>query len=102
MNLTREQALTLHRQMWTDMQKDLGDRPGGNSRDWYKRQWIKKHFPDEDIIGNCFLCEYCNSCHRCPVVWPAEPEGYCCTGDLNYTTLPISELLALPEREVEE
>ena len=74
----------------------------------YKRQWIGKHFPDEDVHSGCFLCDYADKkssfdiCSHCPVVWPSEPSGYCCTGKLNYLTIPISQLLALPEREEEE
>lgn len=100
MELTRERALELHRQMWSDMQKELGDTPKDYQRAKYKEKWINKHFPDENIAHYCFLCEYTNdTCSNCPVVWLAEPEGYCCTGYLNYLTMPISELLALPERE---
>ena len=36
MILTREQALEYHRQMWRDMQKDLGDRPDWDDRMFYK------------------------------------------------------------------
>lgn len=101
MKLTKEQALFYHRQMWSDMQKELGDTPKSYQRDKYKEKWINKHFPNENIAHNCFLCEYANDkCANCPVVWLAEPEGYCCTGYLNYLTMPISELLALPERDL--
>ena len=58
MKLTREEALKLHRQMWSDMQRDLGDTPMRMSRIKYKQLWIAKHFPDEDVCNNCFLCEY--------------------------------------------
>lgn len=117
MELTRERALELHRQMWSDMQKDLGDDPTREQRFEYKRNWLEKNFPDSRIRHNCFLCEYANVdysyCEEfCPVEWPA---GRCEDGreiydtDLDeyhypddWTDMPISRLLSLPEREIEE
>lgn len=107
-NLTRERALELHRQMWSDMQRDLGDSPRDIDRIRYKAQWCRKHFPTGHIDNDCFLCEYINvdtngfSCVRCPIKWPNEfkADGRCyCTIDDYYYKAPISEILALPERE---
>lgn len=108
-NLTREKALELHRQMWTDMQRDLGDTPNGGQRVEYKTQWCDVHFPKESIENSCFLCEYDkssarNNCKSCPIRWPYEddfPICYC-TNNQYYYNAPISEILALPEREIEE
>ena len=92
--------------MWSDMQKELGDNPIDTRRIRYKAEWVEEHFPGKYIDNDCFLCEYIRQtegkCYSCPVVWPEEPVGYCCSGDLNYYTMPISQLLALPESEVEE
>lgn len=110
MELTRERALELHRQMWTDMQRDLGDEPSFRQRHEYKFKWCAKHFPINIITCNCFLCEYSfTESHRwdydncdCPIQWP---KGRCEDGleeDDDWRYMPISKLLALPEREVEE
>jgi len=112
-NLTREKALELHRQMWSDMQKDLGDEPSGKQRFDYKRRWIKNHFPElvdkdddyEIIRNNCFLCEYADEDYsdcECLIDWPCGrcEDSYYEAGDWRY--MPISKLLALPEREEEE
>lgn len=114
-DLTREKALELHRQMWSDMQKDLGDNPTRDERWAYKETWIEEHFPKDLVYNLCFLCEYCanqqfsdrdefdyDKC-VCPIKWPrerCEEGGY---GD-TWDNMPISELLALPERgdEVDE
>lgn len=110
MKLTREEALSLHCQMWKDMQRDLGDTPHFYSRADYKRNWIKEHFPDMvkdvrkyecDIIRhNCFLCEYADEPYgecECLIQWP---EGRCeepfADVEDNWTDMPISRLLALP------
>lgn len=104
MKLTREEALKYHRQMWTDMQKELGDKPQSGKRVLFKEMWCEEHFPDEDIEADCFLCEYLNTsgcdCNRgrdCLIVWPYGG----CIANHYYYDAPISEILALPEREVE-
>ena len=59
MDLTREQALKLRREMWGDMQKKLGDKPSEASRIYFKEEWCKEHFPNEKIplyIVSCFPC----------------------------------------------
>lgn len=107
-NLTRERALELHRQMWTDMQRDLGDTPNGGQRVNYKREWCITHFPNEQIENSCFLCEYDkslrNNCESCPIRWPYEDDYTTCycTNRKYYYKAPISEILALPERKIEE
>jgi hypothetical protein len=115
MELTKEKALELHRQMWTDMQKAFGDKPSARNRVAFKEDWCDEHFPCEHITHCCFLCEYTTNengfveCHRCPVIWPGEANGtmskyFCEPGHLGfeYTNMPISEILALPERETED
>ena len=112
-DLTREKALELHRQMWSDMQKDLGDNPPRTIRGDYKRYWLRKHFPElaaiddyEIIRNNCFLCEYADDNYgdcKCLIDWPC---GRCEDGDeyedeRNWSYMPISKLLALPERKME-
>lgn len=105
MTLTREEALRYHRQMWTDMQKELGDKPRGGERVLFKEKWCAEHFPNEQIESSCFLCEYANQNHNwsciggqgCLVVWPYGT----CLAHQYYYNAPISEILALPEREVE-
>lgn len=114
MELTREKALELHRQMWTDMMEALGDNPSRPMRNSYKRHWLRKHFPElvndddyEIIRHNCFLCEYADANYgdcECLIAWPC---GRCEDGDKDederdWSYMPIPKLLALPEREVEE
>lgn len=106
MKLTRERALELHRQMWTDMQKDLGNTPNIVQRINYKRDWCITHFPNEQIENSCFLCEYDklfgrDNCKSCPIRWPYEDDciAVYCTKNHYYYNAPISEILALPERK---
>lgn len=82
-NLTREEALKLHYEMWSDMQRDLGDNPIGYAREDYKSEWCDKHFPNYLVAFDCFLCEYGKQqrtqlygvdygklrCEFCPIDW---------------------------------
>ncbi len=125
MELTREKALELHRKMWTDMQKELGNRPRWIERLNFKDDWCAEHFPDEHIMHSCFLCEYAHQfakgdwskdCSKCPIIWPFElsdeyssdDDDAPCEGNYigdttyGYKYIPISKLLALPERETRE
>lgn len=110
MKLTREQALFYHRQMWSDMQKELGNYAVSGDRVLYKSEWCQKHFPNERIANDCFLCEYVyktsnvKNCSMCPIRWTTENADdavttYCCY-DNYYYDAPISEILALPERNL--
>lgn len=106
MKLTKEQALFYHRQMWSDMQRDLGNSPNTLERERYKCQWCQEHFPDENIRDYCFLCEYAFrksegifACRICPIKWDCN---YCFEGysiRKSYRNILISELLVLPERK---
>ena len=99
LNLTREEALKLHRQMWSDMQKDLGDCPADWERIDYKSGWCRLH--GYNICNNCFLCEYDEQHNNDPKICDCliEWKYDTCYRNGYYTNAPISEILALPERE---
>lgn len=107
MELTRDEALRLHRQMWSDMQEKLGDNPNFCDRQDFKFEWTHKHFPNEYIENNCFLCEYCERCYLdgrgCIIDWGFNPltnSSDCIDGKISHETSPISKILALPERKL--
>lgn len=58
MKLTLEESLKLHREMWSDMQRELGDCPEGFNREEFKINWCRERFPKQLIACNCFLCEF--------------------------------------------
>lgn len=103
MKLTKEEAVRLFHEQWSDMQKELGDCPDPIRRQFFKHKWRVSHFPREHIDSNCFLCEYdrqvsenCNEdplCRHCPIAWPS---GVCLS---HIRKTRISEILALPVRE---
>lgn len=116
--LTREEAIELHRKMWADMQAELGDNPKWTERLDFKKKWVEEHFPNEHVNSNCFLCEYTVSvsyddllsrCDNCPIAWNSHIHPTCTpsiwsgTGTvIDYRYSPISAILVLPEREVTE
>ena len=116
--LTREEAIRLHREMWQDMQAELGDTPHYVERVNFKKKWVEDHFPNERVNSNCFLCEYAQSvvadsftrCRSCPIVWNSYLFPNCQKGTwrveganvVDYRYSPISVILALPERELME
>lgn len=114
MELTQKKAVVLQRRLWEDMRNRLGDNPGRDERNEFAEEWCKKHFPNEEIYLNCFLCEYDDAhgseCTRCPLAWPADKGGSdespCCgvpyTGNGRETYINavlVSALLAVPERD---
>ena len=123
-NLSRKRALELHKLMWFDMQKELGDNPEHEDRYDFKKKWVKKYFPNEKIENHCFLCEYALTsfggipdgflfleCDKCPIQWINKSNtlgvknscewGYH-EGNCDWRYSPISEILALPERIANE
>lgn len=105
MKITREEALKLHRQMWSDMQKELGDYPTHEERARFKESWCIVHTPESMPYANCFLCEYTsqivayggkNCSNSCPIDWGGRN---CMNDKIDFRCSPISEILALPERE---
>ena len=111
MKFTREKALELHRKMWSDMQRDLGDCPSYFERIEYKGNWCNRN-GYAGILNDCFLCEYSQEsiipCDDCLIDWSSlsnEPNNYTCMAHYDETgyihsCAPISEILALPERKV--
>ena len=112
MDLTRKRALELHREMWGDMQKELGDNPPKYDRYDFKAQWCEEHFPNESILSDCFLCEYVRQispsrlrCYNCPINWGKNELKFNCQGrtvsgnNADYRYDAISKILDLPERE---
>lgn len=111
MKLTKEEAVRLFHEQWSDMQKELGDCPDPESRVKFKAKWCRAHFPEESIAFDCFLCVYAEEqassnyfhrCFHCPIAWPLNYDGKpdcCCDIRVNYLSSPISEILALPVRE---
>ena len=125
---TKEEAIRLHQEMWSDMREKLGDNPESYIRWEFKHKWLKTHgytdvYGEVRIECNCFLCEYAEDkhneelekgvhrkwCAHCPIDWSElTPDrndynyGYCLyindDGYEVWEAAPISKILELPER----
>ena len=105
MKLSEEMAVRLHRMMWGDMQRELGDNPNVEERENYKTRWISKHFPGAMVHRCCFLCEFTqapyaspHNCKNCPIKWPNDICFIGADANINYISSPISKILELPAR----
>lgn len=111
--LTDAEILCMHKWMWTDMQKELGDNPLFYERIDYKHRWCEEH--NILLWNTCFLCHHAGvddffdlpNCSQCLVLWP---NGVCCYdqdsgsedeyyANSDYLNAPISDILNLPTRE---
>lgn len=113
--LTADEAYAKHIEMWTAMREKLGDNPSFLKRVKFKQAWCEEH--GENVEASCYLCQYDKEQHekeyfapcgeRCIVDWGTVVNGEyrgvgCGFGKTRYKDSPISEILALPRREVSE
>lgn len=104
MELTREKAIELFRQIWSDMKESLGDCPTWSDREDFKYRWCRSHTPEAMPENDCYLCEYAtqidaDDCtNGCPIDWGGSD---CMNDKINYRYSPISKILALSENEIE-
>ena len=116
--ITKEEALKLHRDMWSAMRDEYGNNPSPRNRSEFKERYIRQ-LGFEDVYFDCFLCEYANQqgrwCSACPIDWSdLSTLGTIRLGTIRatcidtyngngygsiYNTAPISEILVLPEKE---
>ena len=101
--LTGKEALRKHREMWEAMRETLGDNPSPGARARFKYDWCEAH-GDADISAHCYLCQFVEEhklrCEDCPIDWNGQRS--CFEGTVSYRFSPLSEILALPERKVNE
>ncbi len=103
MELTREKAIELHRQMWSDMQTALGDCPSHEERLEFEYRWCSSHTPRCNPLCNCYLCEYVMQAHigcdDCPIDWGTKDGCVSGKSKIDFRYSSISKILALPERK---
>ena len=112
--ITKAQAISLHREMWTDManyEKEHNIEPNIFDRNMFKKNWCEEHIQGE-VKHNCFLCEFAsrqkndtkyNYCYNCPLVWKEgeqrRKEFKCERKDINWQSMDALEVANLKERE---
>ena len=120
-NLTKEQALQLHKEMWLEMaespyvvkdgfEKDVA--PSFITSESMARNIFKRDYMEErglEVLNNCFLCEYAlqqsefgdDYCKHCPANWCGteqkclNPSYMCECGECNEIDWRYSNVLKI-------
>lgn len=78
MELTREEAISKHRKMWSWIADEIEKEKKYQDIEYLKIEYCN----DEEVRGvtsNCFCCEYTNCvCEFCPIEWESEAGDYMC------------------------
>lgn len=105
--LSINEAVLKHKEMWEAMRRRLGDNPSLAERAAFKAGWVEARRAatgEKLIINNCYLCEYneqfhSNSCVYCPYNWNDHIYYGCENGAIDWRTSKISDILGLPLRK---
>ena len=78
MELTREEAIRYHREMWNWIADQIEKRQKVQNIHFLKEEYITNKFDRfENIRWFCFLCEYTNlNCKKCPIEWGNKYVAY--------------------------
>lgn len=108
LELSFDEAVRKHKEMWGAMQSSLGDNPTLTERAAFKAGWVeaRRAAGEKRVINNCYLCEYneqfnSHSCVYCPYNWN-DHIYYGCEkgiGTIDWRTSKISDILGLPLRK---
>lgn len=86
-NMTREQAISLHRQMWEWIAKEIEEKKEVQDIHYLKQQY--QYDRGEHAFNDCYCCEYAeqrnkakaapgnNECLYCPLEWENPDVAFC-------------------------
>ena len=83
LNLTKEEAIRNHREMWNWI---ADQNIKGYTGVWLKKQYLRNIGIDPfTVIARCFCCNYvrdnCDSnCSKCPLIWGEKLTDDCVNG----------------------
>ena len=105
--LSFDEAVRKHKEMWEAMQRRLGNNPSLAERAAFKIGWVEARRAaagEKLILSNCYLCEYneqfnSHSCVYCPYNWNDHIYYGCENGAIDWRTSKISDILGLPLRK---
>lgn len=83
--LTKKQAIKEHRKMWLW----IAEQTEKKKRVVRKYEYLDLYYPNADIEGYCFCCEYAYQqrevmCKKCPIDWDSECDKYMCFDKTNF------------------
>lgn len=116
--LSREEAIKSHRDMWNYIaEQEAEDREDTfKIRDLLKSDYIKSKDPNHTMYNDCYLCEYAvqqyqkylenredhvrfgGHCNYCPLDWKSEQDKYMCEDKISWLESPASVIANLPEK----
>lgn len=83
MQLTREQAIFYHRDMWNWIADEIEKAKSVLSVIKLKEEYCKRNM--FNVLYSCFLCDYTNhECYKCPLKWNSIPMYNMCEHLLSY------------------
>ena len=105
-NLTKSEAVRLHREMWNWIANKLEGKNGSyylnELKEIYIYSVLELDIEEEYILNDCFCCEYAKmdngdfDCSRCPLIWGTEEnakEYFCEEGFYEIPNeLPIAKI----------
>lgn len=89
MNISREEAIRKHREMWNwiaEQYENGSDVPVHR----LKQTFIKKYYPYDSPVSDCYCCAYTETlteleiggslynCEKCPLEWPSNEKFFMC------------------------
>lgn len=99
---SKDEAIKNHREMWLWIASEYARGVCGTVY-YLKSEYVKKHFPENNLLADCFLCEYIlehgqEDCRgtNCLLCWNTEDNS--CIGDNSYYVQLDSPDLSCEER----
>ena len=89
MNITREEAIRKHREMWNWIAKQY-ENGATVPVCRLKQDFIKKYYPYDSLNSDCYCCTYAETvlgpqcggllhvCEKCPLEWPSNQKNLMC------------------------
>lgn len=92
MNISREEAIRKHREMWSWIAEQYENELDGLDVPaiHLKARFVKEHYPNDEPDSMCYCCEYAGrvwnpeigaskyNCERCPLKWPSTCHEFMC------------------------
>lgn len=105
-----ESAISMWREMISEMKRELGNNPTISQRYRFENQWMKSKAPIEFRSNNNtgVLCRYVamnhQGCEKCPIFWGFNDLDYdaSCMKDDIYELMTLNDVLNLPAKNIRE
>ena len=105
-----ESAISIWRDMISEMKTELGNNPTISQRYRFENQWMKTKAPKgfRTKLDRGVLCRYIEMknlpCEKCPIFWGFADLDYdaTCMKDNIYARMTLDEVLNIPAKNIRE